>query len=227
MTSTARLASMSLLAALAGCAALETAPPVPLDTDFQPATACAAQVKVPQIVSTSAVDFAEPIWQHQGPWEVQLHFRIDEAGVPRTVRATTSGTEDNDTFARVAATALERYRFCQPVEYSTQTDWAARLRFSTSVIADGAGGGRMIIQLFLPAYTREDLSAGRRGTNRIVGTFGQDGRPTRLRLSLSSGDPVLDRKSLEAMASWQLVYRPGTVLRRPVTYEQPYIYEIR
>ncbi len=52
-------------------------------------------------------------------------------------------------------------------------------------------------------------------------------RTRSLRVIASSSDAVLDRKSLASMASEQLVFRPGTVLLRPIALEQPYAYVIR
>jgi TonB family protein len=127
---------------------------------------------------------------------------------------------------RAAIAALEEYRFCAPAGLPSNAQWTARMRFTSSPIADRFGGGQMVVQLFLPAYTRDDVSSHRSGTNRVRGVFGPDGRPTTVRLTTTSGDAVLDHKSLEAMASYQLVFRPGTVLTHPLTFEQPYTYEI-
>ena len=217
-----------LLVVLAGCAAVEKTEPVPVGIDFQPAAACAAQVKVPQIIATSPAVFTEAMWDRQESWEVQMLFRLDEEGVPHVKRMSAQTFDpDREVREKAATAALERYRFCRPVELSTEKDWSARMRFTSSPVAAGAGGGQMVVQMFLPAYSREDVSNGRKGTNRVVGTFGQDGRPTRVRLTASSGDAMLDHKSLEAIASYQLVFRPGTVLTHPLNFEQPYSYEIR
>ncbi len=228
MTRLGTCASSLLLAGLAGCAAVVQTDPVPVGADFAPATACAAQVKVPQIVATSPAAFPDSVWGRKTNWEVQMRFRLDDQGVPREVRATVQPFDpDRDALENAATAALERYRFCRPVEFSTQTDWRARMRFTPAPIDEKTASGQMIVQLFLPAYTREEVSAGRKGTNKVVGTFGQDGHPTSVRLAASSGDAVLDHKSLEAIASYQLVFHPGTVLKHPLTYEQPYSYEIR
>ena len=216
------------LVVLAGCAAVDNTEPVPVGTAFTPATACAAQVKVPQIVATSPAVFPDSVWNRKANWETQMRFRLDDEGVPREVRASVQPFDpDRDALEKAATAALEHYRFCRPVEFSTQADWSARMRFTPAPIDEKTSSGQMIVQLFLPAYTREEVSAGRKGTNRVVGTFGQDGHPASVRLTASSGDAVLDHKSLEAIASYQLVFRPGTVLKRPLTYEQPYSYEIR
>ena len=227
MTRSGLCAAALWLGALAGCVTVDKPDPVPVGTDFRPAVACAAQIKIPQIVATSPAVFPDAVWDRKDAWEAQMRFRLDDAGVPYAVHATVRGGRDSDALEKAAIAALERHRFCRPVDLSTQTDWLARFRFFAAPVPEKVGSGEMIIQLFLPAYSRADVSAGRGGTNRVQGTFGQDGRPMSVRLSATSGDDVLDRKSLEAMASYQLVFRPGTVLTKPVTFEQPYTYEIR
>ena len=119
------------------------------------------------------------------------------------------------------------YRFCRPSDFSTRTDWTARVRFSYAHVAAAPGGGDMFVQLFVPGYTRADLDERRTGKAMVRGTFAPDGHPTSVQVSSSSGDAILDRKSLDAMASIQLVFRPGTKLTRPLVFEQPFIYEIR
>lgn len=213
--------------ALSGCASVvET--PVPVGTDLAPAAPCLADAAVPQLLSTSASVFGERVWSRRASWETQLRFRVDERGVPNTVSATADAPdEDRADLEQAAVAAFERYRFCPPTPGATELKWTARMRFTPAPVSARIGGGRMIMQFFLPAYQRSDIAVRRTGANLVRGTFAPDGHPLNVRLVTSSDDVILDRKSLEAMASVQLVFGPGTSPTGPLQYEQPYKYEIR
>ncbi len=229
MNTRSRCATVAAIIAIAssGCASVvET--PIPVGTDLAPAAPCVADASVPQLLSTSPAVFREPVWSRRASWETQMRFRVDEAGVPNTVLASADAPEeDRAEFEQAAVAAFERYRFCRPTSGASELKWTARMRFTPAPVSAQIGGGRMIMQFFLPAYQRSDIAVRRTGANVVRGTFGPDGHPLGVRLVTSSGDVILDRKSLEAMASVQLVFGPGTSPTGPLKYEQPYKYEIR
>jgi len=222
-------ASFAAATLLNACAVRQDAAPV-VGVDVKPSAPCDDRAAVPQMIETRAATLPSSVWDRKLGWDVRLTFRVDESGVPYTIRASVrglDGDEDSDAIQRASAAAFAGYRFCRPVAYRVSTQWSARMRFRYVKVGAVFGGGEMYRQLFLPAYTRDDVLEQRAGRVVVRGIFEQDGRPTTLQVMTSSGDPVLDRKSLEAMASDQIVFRPGTMLTRPLFFAQPYVYEIR
>ncbi len=217
---------MTAMATLGACAGPSAEPVAPIGVDIAPTATCDGRASSPQIVATSPAVLPADAWTRTGEWESRLTFRIDASGTPLDVR-TTDAADATDSFAAASVAALADYRFCAPQAFSSETRWRAVMRFRRGAVGRAAGGGAMIVQMFVPAYTRADVVEKRTGTVRVTGTFAADGRATAVRLASSSGDAVLDRKSLEAMASWQLVFAPGTTPTRPIVYQQPYTYAIR
>ena len=209
-----------------GCAG-PGVPPLAAGTEVAPGAACSADAVTPQVVETSPAALPAEVFERAQGWEFRIAFRVDERGGPNSIDVTlTHERDDADAIVSALGTAFAGYRFCAPAAYSPATRWTAVLRFRPVFASHESGDTRMFVQMFIPAYTRDDLHAGRVGANRVKATFTDEGRPSRLLLVTSSGDAVLDMKSLQAMASWQLVFRPGVEPKRPITFEQPYSYAI-
>ncbi len=224
MTLGPRIAAALVTMALGACASRPVVPGPTAGLPYRPVFTCNAEGATPQMIETSAAVLAPALWEGHADWEAQLRFRIDEAGTPTAIRASVSSFDgDVDAAEHATVDAFSHYRFCPPTAYSTVTTWSARMRFRYARVGNGA----MYVQLFLPSYTRAEVRDGRRGTVVVRASFEPDGHPATLRVATSSGDPVLDQKSIEAMASYQLAFKPGTVLSRPVEYEQRYVYDIR
>ena len=222
----ARLIVVLLAGLLAACASPSSG--LDVGSVVVPGRPCDATATRPEIVSTSAAALPPSTYDRAIGWESSISFRVDDQGVPVDIRTTVAdGLADADAIVAVSSTAFAGYRFCAPVAYSSQTRWVAALRFRPVVSARATRDSDMFVQMLVPAYTGEDLREHRTGTVRVAGTFAEDGRPRRLRLVASSGDAALDRKSLDAMATWQLVFRPGTEPKHPIVFEQPYTYAIQ
>lgn len=206
----------------------EPAPVTDASRAYRPASPCNAELNKPQMTATNPAVLPTALWDSKARWQTRLRFRVDESGTPVAIRATVSGVDgDPGAIEQAVLTTMAGYRFCPPVGYSTRTEWFASMLFVYQRVGAEFGGGEMYIQQFVPAYSRAEVSEGRAGTVKVRGTFGQNGRPITVGVASSSGDGVLDNKSLEAMASYQLSFRPGSILTRPVVFEQPYTYEIR
>ena len=113
---------------------------------------------------------------------------------------------------------------CRPAA-SPGARWRANLRFDYKQVT--SPGVEMYAQIFVPSYTRDDLTERRAGRVRVRATFGAEGRPTSVDVVASSGDTVLDAKTVSALASYQLVFRNGVTPRLPFTIEQPYTYQLQ
>jgi TonB family protein len=217
------------LAMLAGCTPLPPARPGPVvAVDYVPTSGCATEFRTPRIVATSAAVLPDALWEQKSLGDANVRFRIDAGGTPMQVRASVArGGSGRVALEEAVEAAVSRYRFCRPVDFATNEEWRAQMRFLHQALDRGTGAGEMFVQLFVPAYSRDEVREQRTGTVLVRGFFAQDGRPSSVKIVSSSGDPVLDQKTLEAMAVTQLVFRPGTVLTRPLMFEQPYKYEIR
>ena len=200
------------------------------DAPYQPVTlaGCNAQSKAPRLISTSAAEVPESIWAARSDWEAVVRFRVGEDGAPYRVLATIArGHDDAADIERITTDTFARYRFCLPESFSTQTDWLAHVRFVYRHLALKTGEGEMFIQMFAPTYSRDDLSERRAGTTRIAARYGADGRPTAVRITATSGDRVLDDKTVDSVTTNQLVFHDASTLKFPLTFEMPFNYVIR
>jgi len=227
MTPASRLASALPAVLLAACASSPQPAPA-VGAEVVPGGACSADASTPQILMTNPANLPASVYGRATGWEAQISFRIDEHGTPADIHARVGdGEVDADAIVAMSSDAFAGYRFCEPQAFSPATRWTASMRFRHVLVTRTDRASDMFVQLFVPAYTSDEVRANRTGTVRVAGTFAKDGRPSTLRLVASSGDAVLDQKSLAAMASWQLVFRPGTEPRRPLVFEQRYTYVIR
>ena len=191
------------------------------------APACTTELTTPRIAVTSPAALPAVAWDHQGSWSAEVTFRIDESGAPYQIRVKQSGVEDQaDAFEKATLDAFGLYRFCLPANFSTRTPWRASLMFSRAKVADAAGGV-MFVQQFVPFYTSKDLNDDRQGNVKVRGTFGQDGRAIDVAVIETSGDQVLEAKTLNSMATNQLIFREGVVVDKPLVFEQPFKFQIR
>ena len=189
--------------------------------------ACTTELKSPRIAATSPAALPAVVWDHQGSWESEVTFRIDESGVPYMIRVQQRGVDDEaNAFEQATSDALRRYRFCLPANFSTRTGWRASMQFTRAKV-DEAYGGVMFVQQFIPFYSRKDMDDDREGTVKVQGTFGPDGRAIDVAVLETSGDKVLEAKTLVSMATNQLILRDGVVLQKPLVFVQPYTYRIR
>lgn len=222
-----RPASIAMLAMLAGCAADPSTQAPPVGIEIAPRATCRADAVSPQFVATQAAVLPSAAFERGRGWASRLAFSVDERGAPAAIHVQVDG-EPDDALAEAVVAAFAGYRFCAPVAYSTATRWTAQMRFRPLLASKETGEAEGFVQMFIPAYTRDEVREGHTGTVRVAGTFGDDGRVTAVRLVATSGDAVLDRKSLDAIASWQIAFRPGSAPRaHPLVLDQPFKYEIR
>lgn len=191
------------------------------------APACTTELTTPRITATSPAALPAVAWDHQGSWDAEVTFRIDESGAPYLIRVRQHGVdEDAAAFEKATVDAFGLYRFCLPANFSTRTAWRASMHFTRAKVGEAAGGV-MFVQQFVPFYSRKDLDEDREGTVKVRGTFGQDGRAIDVAVIKTSGDKVLEAKTLNSMATNQLIFREGVVLEKPLVFEQPFTYRIR
>lgn len=189
---------------------------------------CNAQSKAPRLTSTSAADLPEAIWAARRGWEAVVRFRVGEDGAPYQVRTTLPpGSGDAAEIERITTETFARYRFCLPADFSTQTDWRAHVRFVYRHLDLKSGDSEMFIQMFAPTYSRDDVFERRSGTTRIAAKYGADGRPAAVRITATSGDRVLDDKTVDSVTTNQLVFHDASTLKFPLTFEMPFNYVIR
>jgi TonB family protein len=187
---------------------------------------CLSTLKSPKVITTSPAVLPDDIWDSRPVLKALVSFRIDEVGVPTSVLATVTGldADGKSTFERDLVEVFKRYRFCPRGDFSTTVNWTAQLLFSPIAREAEPQGIAVYVQSFVPNYVGLERFGHHSGRNVVRGVYGADGRPRSVEIVTSSGDRVLDDKSLDAMASAQLVFRNGATPTAPIHLERPFVY---
>jgi hypothetical protein len=182
---------------------------------------CPATVTSPKPIAVAPVVLPTSVWEKKPTVKARVHFRIDESGHPVDVKADIIGKEDDYTpaLAQAIGDAFVRNRYCRPVNFSTDSSWAANLLFSPGPQLKGVDG--VYIQSFVSSFVGFEKFGHHSGAVVVRAVYGTDGRPRKVEIVTGSGDKVIDDKSLDMMASAQLLFQNGVAPQNPIVVIRP------
>jgi len=168
------------------------------------------------------------MWQAMPEFSVVVRFRIEPAdGKPVDVEALSvkvvargHDSFDEASLMAVASDAIARSRFCTPAGY----DRWARNRVTLRLVPFSAP--QAYVQSFEPFYALRDYLDRRSGRAVGFAVFDAAGAPRDARVTESSGDAVLDAKSLGGLQSLRLITPDGAPPDRTLRLEHSFSYQL-
>lgn len=184
---------------------------------------CLATLRSPKLLTVSPAVLPPAVWERKPTVRVRVHFSVDASGHPVDIKAVMIGNEKDELkpdIEQAIGEAFARYRYCNVGDYAADAHWGANLLFSPGPKMDGVDG--IYIQSFVPSYVGYERFGHHSGIVTVRGVYGTDGRATKVEVVASSGDRVIDDKTLDAMATAHLIFRNGVTPSKPINLERPF-----